>query len=162
MWEVSFPTSPVDFSSHCHFYKLSSSKVAGRCRHSCLLQPACLFTVLWGISPPPSSELRVPHPLCYVSFFGVVVYSVCSLSLLSLGGGQSVQGAMLIWPSVVCGSTWCCLAHLVVCISWANRKWRLVAWEPSWFLHLPWSVDAMCGLGVWRSQSFASSRWFFL
>jgi hypothetical protein len=26
------------------------------------------------------------------------------------------QGAMLIWPRVVCGSTMSCLAHLVVCI----------------------------------------------
>jgi hypothetical protein len=30
------------------------------------------------------------------------------------GGGRSVQGAMLIWPRVVCGSTACCLTHLVV------------------------------------------------
>jgi hypothetical protein len=36
-----------------------------------------------------------------------------------LGAGQSVQGAMLIWPRVVCGSTMCHLAHLVVCISQA-------------------------------------------
>jgi hypothetical protein len=41
--------------------------VAGVCRHSCLLQPACLFTVLWGIPLPSSSELRVSHPLCNVS-----------------------------------------------------------------------------------------------
>jgi hypothetical protein len=25
MWEVGFPPSPVQFSSHCHFYKLSCS-----------------------------------------------------------------------------------------------------------------------------------------
>jgi hypothetical protein len=37
-------------------------------------------------------------------------------SLFSLGGGRSVQGAMLIWPRVVCGSNACRLAHLVVCI----------------------------------------------
>jgi hypothetical protein len=36
--------------------------------------------------------------------------------LFSLGGGQSAQGAMLIWPRVVCGSTTCCLGHLVVCV----------------------------------------------
>jgi hypothetical protein len=29
---------------------------------------ACLFTVLWGIPLPTSSVLRVPRPLCYVSF----------------------------------------------------------------------------------------------
>jgi hypothetical protein len=36
--------------------------------------------------------------------------------LFSLGGGRSVQGAMLIWPRIVCGSTVCSFAHLVVCI----------------------------------------------
>jgi hypothetical protein len=73
------------------------------------------------------------------------------------GWGRSVQGAMLIWSRVVCGSTMCHLAHLVVCFSWAGRSWCLAVWEPSWFLHLPWSGDAMHGLGVWRSWSFASS-----
>jgi hypothetical protein len=34
----------------------------------------------------------------------------------SLGMGQSVQGAMLIWSRVVCESTTCHLAHLMVCI----------------------------------------------
>jgi hypothetical protein len=44
-----------------------------------------------------------------------------------------------------------------------SGHWHLVAaWEPFWFLHLMWSGDAMHGLGVWRSQSFASSQWFFL
>jgi hypothetical protein len=43
-----------------------------------------------------------------------------------------------------------------------SGSWRLVAWEPSWFLLLTWSRDAMCGLGVWRSQTFSSSLWFFL
>jgi hypothetical protein len=52
-WEVSLPPSPVEFSSHCHFYKLSHSWLLGVCRHSCLLQPVCLFTIPWGISPPP-------------------------------------------------------------------------------------------------------------
>jgi hypothetical protein len=38
-------------------------------------------------------------------------------SLFSLGGGQSVQGTMLIWPRVFCGSTVCRLAYLMVYIS---------------------------------------------
>jgi hypothetical protein len=42
------------------------------------------------------------------------------------------------------------------------RIWHLAVWEPSWFLRLMWSGDAMCMLGVWRCQSFASSWWFFL
>jgi hypothetical protein len=54
------------------------------------------------------------------------VFATCLLLLLlwhiiqflcfSLGGSRSVQGAMLIWPRVVCGSTLYRLAHLVVCI----------------------------------------------
>jgi hypothetical protein len=36
--------------------------------------------------------------------------------LFSLGAGRSVQGAVLIWPSVVYGNTMCHLAHLVFCI----------------------------------------------
>jgi hypothetical protein len=35
-------------------------------------------------------------------------------------------------------------------------------WEPSWFLCLMWSGNAKHSLGMWRSQSFASSWWFFL
>jgi hypothetical protein len=75
-WEVGLPPSLVGFSSHHHFYKLSCSWLLGVCRHSCLLLLACLFTVPWGIALP-TSGLRAPHPLCYVSFFVVVVYSVC-------------------------------------------------------------------------------------
>jgi hypothetical protein len=48
----------------------------------------------------------------------------------------------------------------VICFSQANRSWHLVAREPSWFLHLTWSGDAMHGLGVWRCRSFASSCGF--
>jgi hypothetical protein len=42
--------------------------------------------------PPPPLALRVPCPPCYMSFVAgvIVVYSVCFLSLFSLGGGQSV------------------------------------------------------------------------
>jgi hypothetical protein len=64
-------------------------------------------------SPPLPLVLRAPHPLCYVSFF-VVIIAYYSVFLFSLGGGQSVQGAMLTWPRVVCGGTTYCLAHLVV------------------------------------------------
>jgi hypothetical protein len=137
-------------------------RLLGGGHHSCLLRPAYLITVLWGIAPPHSSEHRAPCPLCYMSFCCCCCLSVWFYFLFSLGGGQSVQGAMLIWPRVVCGSTLCCLAHLVVCFSRASRSWCLAAWEPSWFLHLTWSGDAVCGLGLWRSRSFASSWWFFL
>jgi hypothetical protein len=46
----------------------------------------------------------------------IVLSAYYSVSLFSLGGGWSVQGAMLIWPRVVSGSTAYCLAHFVVCV----------------------------------------------
>jgi hypothetical protein len=69
MWEVGLPPSPVEFSSHCCFFKLSHSWLLGTCHSSHPLQPglACLFTVPGGILLPPSLALRAPHPLCNVS-----------------------------------------------------------------------------------------------
>jgi hypothetical protein len=63
-------------------------------------------------SPPPSLALRAPHLLCYVSL--LLLLLITQFFFFSLGGGWSVQGAMLIWPRIVCGSTMYCLAHLVV------------------------------------------------
>jgi hypothetical protein len=71
--------------------------------------------LLWGISPPPSLVLRLPHPICYMSFL-LLLLIIQFFFLFSLGGCWSVRGAMLIWPKVVCGSTACWLAHLVVYI----------------------------------------------
>jgi hypothetical protein len=157
MGEVGLPPSPVEFSSHHHFYKLSHSWLLGVCCHSCLFWPACLFIVHMGGGPTPLScgvflpppllqafpllvvghvpillsspaslfiyrsmrdspplplVLRVPCPLCYVSFLLLLLI----IQFFSLGGGWSVQGAMLIWSRIICGSTACCFAHLVVCI----------------------------------------------
>jgi hypothetical protein len=157
-----FPALQWSFPHTATFTSFPSPRLLGGGCRSCLLWPAYLFTVPWGIASPTLfiAQGALPSLLCV--FFVVVCYLVFFPSLFSLGGGQSVQGPMLIWLRVVCGSTVCHLAHLVVCISWASRKWHLAVWEPSWFLHLLWSGDAMRGLGVWRSQSFASSWWFFL
>jgi hypothetical protein len=148
MWEVGLPPSPVEFSSHCHFYKFFCSWLLGgaaapaRC-HVCLQ-----FT--WEVGLPPSpvefsslhhshklscSWLLGAHPYSHRSlsgqarlvylqlqegfsspFFGaqctlpslqhvfIVLIAYYSVSLFSQGRGQSVQGAMLIWPRVVCGN----------------------------------------------------------
>jgi hypothetical protein len=109
---------------------------------------------------PPFGAQGVPPSLLHV-FFCCCLFSLFFFSFYP-GWGQSVQGAMLIWPRVVCGSTACCLAHLVVCFSWASKSWHLEEQKPSWFLRLTWCGDAMHGVGVWRSWSFASSWWFFL
>jgi hypothetical protein len=84
----------------------------GMCHRSCLLQPA------WCEGFPLPHSLA-PHPLCCMSFL-LLLLIIQFFFLFSLGGGWSVQGAMLIWPRVVCGSIICSLAHLVVRIfpSW--------------------------------------------
>jgi hypothetical protein len=157
-----FPPLQCSFSHTATFTSFPAPRFLGRGCHSCLLRPACYLRFCVRLPLPSSLVLRVPHPLCYVSFFVVVYYSAWFFSLFSLGGDPSVQGAMVIWPRVVCGSTMCRFAHLVVCFSQAGRSWHLEVWEPSWFLHLMWSGDAMRRLGVWRTWSFASFWWFFL
>jgi hypothetical protein len=163
MWEVPLPHSPVEFSSHCQFYEISCSKDAGQVQP--LLPSLTGLFIYSSLRDGPFPPLRhSAHPTLFATclFCCCCCYSVCFLSLFFLGRGQSIQEAMLIWARVCCKSTTCRLAHLVVCISQASRKWHLAAWEPSWFIHLQRSGDAMCGLGVWRSQRFASSWWFFL
>jgi hypothetical protein len=108
-----------------------------------------------GLPLPPFGTQGTPPSLLHVFF------CCCCFSFFP-GWGSVCTGGCAIWPRVVCGSIMYCLAHLVVCVSQAGRKWHLVAWEPSWFLRLPWSWDAMRRLVVWRNWSFVSSRWFFL
>jgi hypothetical protein len=155
-WEVGLPPFPVECSSHCYFYRLSHSWLLGmRCR-SCLLQLTCHE----GFPLSPSSALIVPHPLCYLFLLLLLIIQVF-FSLFSLGGGRSVQGAMLIWSRVVCGSTTCHLAHLVVCIFPSHLGAAVWQWRKSPPVS-PFNVEWRCYAHVWRSQSFASSQWFFL
>jgi hypothetical protein len=150
------------FSSHRWKVGLSPSPVVARWVLPLLPSPAGLFiyssvrdcpSPLFGAQCPPPSFLHV---------FFVVVYYSGFFSLFSLGRGQSVQGAILIWPRVVCGSTMCCLAHVVVCFSQAGQE--LASGDAGALLVSPFNIewDAVQGLGVWRCQSFASSWWFFL
>jgi hypothetical protein len=62
-------------------------------------------------SPPPlfGAQGASPSLPCVL----IVLIAYYSVSPFSLGVGRSVQGAMLIWPRVVCGSAMYCLAHLV-------------------------------------------------
>jgi hypothetical protein len=130
--------------------------VAGLRHLSCLLWWLVYLQFCWGCPSPLFGAQDTPL-LCYISFFFVVAYYSVLFSFFPGWGVSLSPGAMLIWPRVVCGSTACRLAHLVVCFFPSG----LVAREPSSFLCLPWSGDAMHGLGVSRSQSFASSRLFF-
>jgi hypothetical protein len=137
MWEMGLPRSPVEFSSLCHSHKLSRSWLLGtRCRsHPILPGPACLFTVPGGIPLPPSLALRALHPLFYVSLLFLLL--ITQFLYFPWVGGWYVQGAMLIWPRVVCGSTAVPLSSpCSPCLPKLSGCWCLVAvWGPSWFLH---------------------------
>jgi hypothetical protein len=86
-----------------------------------------------GLPLPPSLALRAPHPLCYMSFFVVVVYySVCLFFLFFPWVGVSLYR----WHYF--GSTVCRSANLVVCILWADRSW----------CGSPPSFSIYCGVGM--------------
>jgi hypothetical protein len=145
------PHSPVEFSSLCYSHKLSCSWLLGACCrsrcHSHPLQPglACLFTVLGGIPLPHFSVQGAPHSLQHVFIVLIAYYSV---SLFFLFGGRSVQGAMLIWPRVVCGSTAYCLAHLVHVFPshLGSRIWRWPGGPPDFSIQ--GEVEMLCA--GWR------------
>jgi hypothetical protein len=111
---------------------------------------------LFGTQGTPTSFLRVFFVvIAYYSVFFFLFFpgwgSVCPGGYADLAQGclgeycaplSSPCSLRLVKPSGCC--------HVVV------------AQEPSWFLRLTWSEDAMHRLEVWRRQSFASSWWFFL
>jgi hypothetical protein len=120
-WEVGLPHSPPT-ATFTSFPLL----VAGRVL--LLPSPAGLFVYSSGRdSPPPILGAQgAPPSLLPVFFVVVAYYSV--FFLFSLGGGLSVQGAMLIWSRVVCVSTTYRFAHLVVhifpsCLGAAVWRW---------------------------------------
>jgi hypothetical protein len=140
-WEVGLPPSPVEFSSLRHFYKLSRSWLLGMCCNSCLLRPDPLVYLQFceGFPSPTFGAQGALPSLLHVFIVLTAYYSV---SLFFLGGGRSVQGAMLIWPRVVHWSTMYSLAHLVfhifpsrlgaggsgaLLVSPFNVKWRCSA-----------------------------------
>jgi hypothetical protein len=100
--------------------------------------PAFFFRLVyleftWGSAPPPYSGTQgaLPSLLCVLFFSCLFI-----ISFFLLGGGQSVQQDMLIFLRGGCGRTACHL--LLTCGSVKQvRSQYLVAWEPSWFLHIP-------------------------
>jgi hypothetical protein len=114
-----------------------------------------------GFPLPPALVLRAPCPLCYLSFFLLLL--IIQFLFFSPGwvlvhpGGYADLARGCLWEYCVLLSSPC-----VPRLPKPSGYWCLVmAWEPSWFLHLTWSGDALRRLEVWRSPRFASSRWFF-
>jgi hypothetical protein len=122
---------------------------------------ACLFIY--------SSVRDFPFPPLWCSghpaLFAACLFCYCLLFSFSFFPGWG-----LVCPGGYADLAQCCLFEYHVLLRWPcglhlpkwSGSWHLVMWELSWFLHLMWSADAMRGLEVWRSQSFASSLCFFL
>jgi hypothetical protein len=110
---------------------------------------------------PTFGTQGTPPSLLHVFFVVIAYYSVFSFfpgwGSVSLGGyADLAQGCL--WEFCILLSSPCGL-----CLPKPSGHCHLVAaWESSWFLSLTWSGDAMHRLEVWRSQSFASSQWFFM
>jgi hypothetical protein len=81
---VGLPPSPVEFSSHHHFYKLSCSWLLGMCHRSCLLQPACE-----GFPLPPLQCSGHPASLLHVFFVVIAYYLVFFFFFPWVGVGLS-------------------------------------------------------------------------
>jgi hypothetical protein len=104
-----------------------------------------------------------PASLLCVCFVVIAYYSVFFSFFPGWGsvcpGGYAdlAQGCLWEYPVVLLSSA--CGPHLPKSSGCCHLA---AVWEPSWFLHSTWSGDALCRLKVWRSQSFASSWWFYL
>jgi hypothetical protein len=122
-----------------------------------------LAGLLWGISPPPLQHSG--HPALFATcLFLLLLLIIQVFFLFFFGWGSVCPGG---YANLTHGCLWeyrmplssPCGLHLPK----PSGCWHLAAArEPSWFLHLTWSGDAMHRLKVWRHQSFASSQWFFL
>jgi hypothetical protein len=94
----------------------------------------CLFTVLGRIPFPQSLALSEHHPLSHVSLLFLLLIS--QFLFFPPGGGRPVQGAMLLWPRLVCGSTTVPQSSPGSLLPKQSGCWRLAARGPFWFLHL--------------------------
>jgi hypothetical protein len=96
------------------------------------LRPAWLvYLQFWEGFPSPNLWCSV-----HATLFPACLYcSYCLLVSFSffLGGGWSVQGAMLLWPRVVCGSTVVPRSSLCLCLPKLSGCGRLAARGPSLF-----------------------------
>jgi hypothetical protein len=102
--------------------------IAG-CMPLVLTEPLCQAWLVYlqfqeGFPSPTFSAQCTPPSLQRVFIVPIAYYSV---SHFSPCGGRSVQGAMLIWPRVVCGSTMYLLAHLVHVFT---RRLGADDWQP--------------------------------
>jgi hypothetical protein len=120
---VPLPPSPVEFSTWQPLLQtLPTPRLLGGGRHSCLLWPACLFTVHVREGPSPTLQNSwSPALFAKYLFFSAACLLLSLFFSFFLGQGSFCLGGYADLSQGVCGSTVCCLfAHLVVCISQAG------------------------------------------
>jgi hypothetical protein len=154
------------------------------CCRLCLLKvckDSCLSPLLWWKGLPTSYCCRLCLLKVHVessslpshllpcsqstppSFLHTLFSSFFIIQFFLWGRGQSVQGALLVYPRGSCGNITCCLfAHLVVCVSQAGLELASGSVGPLLVSQCNVVWEALCGLGIWGCQSFASSWWIFL
>jgi hypothetical protein len=134
-WEVGLPPSPMEFSSHCHFYKLSRSWLLGKCRPLLPSQDG-LFISSSMRDCPSLSLWRSGHS----SLFTTCLFCYCLLLSFSFfpGWGSVCPGG---YADLAQGCLW--EYHLSLSSPCGLRLpkqsgcWCLVAARgPSWFVCL--------------------------
>jgi hypothetical protein len=114
------------------------------------LRPDGLFIYSSGKDSLPPIFSAQGAPPCFMSVF-IILIAYYSVSLFSPGGGKkSVQGAMLLWPRLVCGVPWYHKAHLV-------HVFPSLLGSGDWQPRSP-PGDSLHWLEVWRGQSYAFSQ----
>jgi hypothetical protein len=116
---------------------------------SCYPAPAGAFPAWPSLFIYSSGKDSLPRPFStqctspsFPSVF-IVLTAYYSFYLFSLGGGQSVQGAMLIWPRVVCGSTTVPLTSPCPCLPKPSGHGRLD------FVYVKWRFSVPTGCVEW-------------
>jgi hypothetical protein len=96
------------------------------------------------LTPPLfSGTLSALCTLCFSFSAPCLLFSFVVFWFFLQSGGQSVQGAMLVYPRGT--------AYLLTCWSVSPKRvwsWCLVVWEPSCFLSVMWCGEAVYRLGV--------------
>jgi hypothetical protein len=132
------------------------------CCCSCLLWPGFfIYSSVRDSLPPPLWHSG--HPALFAMCLFCCYYLLFSFSFFPewgsvCPGGYADLAQGCLWEYHIPLSSPCGL-HLPKPSGCCHLA---AAQEPSWFLHVTWSEDAIHRLEVWRSQSFASSQWFFL
>jgi hypothetical protein len=155
----------MEFSSLRHSHKLPHFWLLGAC--PTLLPPEPLWAPgLFIYSPrkgslPPVFSAQGTPPSFQRVFIALIAYY--SVSLFSPGGGQSVQGAMLLWPRLVCGGTAVPRSSPGLCLPKPSGCRRLATRGPSWFLRLTREVEIVCtGLSLLAEGGSFQTAYFLI